>query len=179
MSKIEHLKAGEGSISWLYLDTRGYVTVGVGNMLPNAERAALLPFVYRDTQTRALRQDIISAFEVVKSSQSGMLAYKYREMTDIRLPEVEIEALLNQRIEEFEIGLESEFSGYFSYPYEAQTGLLDMAFNLGLSGLIRKFPSFCKAVRNQDWQAAADECKRIGISDERNEETKELFESIA
>ena len=34
----------EGCIPWMYRDTAGKITVGVGLMLPDAEAAAALPF---------------------------------------------------------------------------------------------------------------------------------------
>src|SRR5579863_2584618 len=36
----------EGSIPWMYLDTRGNVTVGVGLLVPDAAAAQKLPFVF-------------------------------------------------------------------------------------------------------------------------------------
>ncbi len=54
-----------------------------------------------------------------------------------------------------------------------------MAFNLGVTGLVNKFPTFTRAAREGDWGKCADECRRRGISDERNEKTKELFNEAA
>jgi len=41
---LEKLKEFEGSVPWMYRDTVGKVTVGVGFMLPNAEAAQALAF---------------------------------------------------------------------------------------------------------------------------------------
>ena len=35
---LAHLEIFEGIVPWMYLDTRSFVTVGVGEMLANAER---------------------------------------------------------------------------------------------------------------------------------------------
>ena len=78
--------------------------------------------------------------------------------------------------EEFEEGLQSNFQEYGSYPDEIRLGLIDMAFNLGNAGLVDKFPIFTKAARVKDWATCANECRREGIGDHRNEMTKKLFE---
>jgi len=177
--KREHLIRGEGSISHMYLDTVGLVTVGVGNMLSDAVSAAALPFVRRSTGSAANAFEIEEEFDLVRALEKGMLAQRYEDFTSLDLPEIEIHRLLDDRIEEFESGLIEDFPGYESFPEEAQIGLLDMVFNLGRSGLNRKFPTFCRAAREQDWMTCAEECQRRGISDARNQETQELFESIS
>ena len=42
---IERLTQFEGSVPWMYLDTVGKVTVGVGSMLPDARAAGTLRFL--------------------------------------------------------------------------------------------------------------------------------------
>ena len=42
----------EGEIAWMYLDTLGLVTVGLGNLIDPVELALELPFVYRATPRR-------------------------------------------------------------------------------------------------------------------------------
>ena len=54
---------------------------------------------------------------------------------------------------------------------------MDMAFNLGNVGLVRKFPTFTRAARAKDWLTCARECQRRGIGDRRNEQTRQLFEA--
>ena len=41
---LAQLKSFEGCVSWMYRDTVGRVTVGVGLMLPDAATACALPF---------------------------------------------------------------------------------------------------------------------------------------
>ncbi|MCO5125926.1 MAG: hypothetical protein M9957_00930 [Rhodobacteraceae bacterium] len=42
----------------MYLDTRGFVTVGKGKMLPDAASAIALPFRYRATDALAAAAEI-------------------------------------------------------------------------------------------------------------------------
>ena len=39
---LAHLEIFEGTVPWMYLDTKGLVTVGVGEMVANAARAESL-----------------------------------------------------------------------------------------------------------------------------------------
>jgi len=63
-----------------------------------------------------------------------------------------IEKLLEKRFNEFELGLQLDFSDYYAFPNQAKLALMDMAFNLGNSGLDNKLPTFTRTVRAQDWQ---------------------------
>lgn len=172
------LKEGEGSIPWMYLDTVGKVTVGVGNMLPNAAAAQALPF--EEADGRAANAGVIAdAFQDVSAQPKGRPAGAYESVTSIRLSEQGIDDLLDQRIDEFESGLRQLFPGFDSYPDPARMGILDMAFNLGLNGLQTKFPTFTRCARNKDWNCCANQCRRTGIQESRNVETRQLFLAAA
>lgn len=173
------IKNGEGSISHMYLDTVGKVTIGVGNMLPDVESAEALPFVTQKHMEPASKNEIRREFELVQQQKTGLIASSYRQYTKLQLTDEYIDQLLDKRIDEFETGLQKDFDNYESYPDAVRLGLMDMAFNLGNSGLIRKFPTFTLAAKEEKWDVCATECKRRGISDERNRETRELFESVS
>lgn len=172
------LKAGEGSIPWMYLDTVGKVTVGVGNMLPDVAAAQALPFEAAGGSA-ASAGSIADAFQAVSAQQKGRVASAYRDVTTIRLSEQGIDDLLDRRIDEFEAGLRQQFPDFDTYPDPARMGILDMAFNLGLNGLKSKFPTFSRCARNRDWGCCANECRRRGIQDSRNAETRHLFMEAA
>lgn len=159
----------------MYLDVVGKVTVGVGNMSPNADSAAELAFVHADSNERAPESLIREQFAKVAEQEEGHSASHYAQYTTIRLDDDEIDQLLDARLDAFESGLERDFDGYDSFPEAAKLGLMDMAFNLGNRGLVEKFPTFTRAARGQDWGTCAEECKRSQIQDSRNEEVKELF----
>ena len=173
------LKEGEGTVSHMYLDTRANVTVGVGQLLETVDAAKQLSFVNRETGAAASEAEIEADFDAVVSQEAGRVAAAYKQYTHLDMSPDEIDALLDRRIDEFEAGLRKRFSGYDEYPEPAEEALLDMAFNLGLSGLVNKFPKLKSAAEARDWSTCAEECRRRGISDTRNQVTKELFEKAA
>jgi len=46
-----------------------------------------------------------------------------------------------------------------SFPLNAQEALIDVVFNMGAGKIKNKFPSFCTAVDDQQWERAANELK--------------------
>lgn len=171
------IKAGEGSIPHMYLDTVGKVTIGVGNMLRNAEAATRLPFIVKETGDDASDAEIIAEFELVAEQESGRSARYYKRYTKLVLRKDAIDKLLDKRLQQFTRRLRKDFEGFDDFPPDAQLGLLDMAFNLGNHGLITKFPSFTRAARARDWAKCAQECRRKQVQKSRNAEVRELFEA--
>lgn len=169
----------EGSISHMYLDTRGFVTVAVGQLLPTVESAQKLDFIHRDTGVRADAAEIALDYQTVRLQPAGKIASFYKPFTKLDLPEHEIVALLNQRIGEFEADLRTDFPDFDNFPEAAKLGLMDMVFNLGNAGLVNKFPIFTKAAQAQNWAVCALECQRRGISAGRNAMTKSFFEEAS
>lgn len=173
------IKEGEGSIPHMYLDTVGKVTVAVGQMIPTATKATVLPFIKRNTGTSATAAEIRTDFEAVARHTAGRIASSYKQFTQLDMPQQAIDTLLDQRIDEFQASIRRNFLNYESYPEQAKMGIIDMAFNLGIHGLINKFPSFTRAAKAQDWLTCAKECHRRGIGDSRNIKTKKLFEAAS
>ena len=177
--RLTLIKAGEGNISNMYLDTKGLVTVGVGQMIRTADAATRLSFVNRETNEPATADEIRRDYATVKEQPKGNVARWYRTFTLLDMPQAEIDALLARRLDEFVNGLRREIPAYDDAPDDAKLGLIDMAYNLGIRGVVEKFPTFTRKARAADWAGCAKECHRRGIGDARNEEVEHLFESAA
>lgn len=173
----KEIKISEGSISHMYLDTVGKVTVGVGNMLPNVAAAQSLPFVERGTVKKASKDQIKTDFDTVSKQLRGLLASRYKAHTKLDLPEKDINKLLNDRIAGFKRELKLKFPAFETYPITVQFALTDMAFNLGTNGLVTKFPSFVRAIKARDWMKAAQESNRPQVNKHRNETVKKWLET--
>ena len=165
----------EGRIVHMYLDTVAKVTVGVGQMLPDAATAKKLAFVRRDTRAAATPAEIQRDFDAVSAMPKSLLAGSYKKATLLDLPEPAIDALLKATVDNFVAALTKRFAGWATLPSPAKRALMDMCFNLGPDGLVNKFPTMKQAVEKAKWDSAAKECLRNGISQQRNDWTRDLF----
>jgi GH24 family phage-related lysozyme (muramidase) len=173
---IERTRRFEGVIPYMYLDTGGNVTVGVGHLLSDRAAAGGLSFV--DKLSDVLADEIQKSAEwlTVSELEPGHAAGYYAASTKLMLRVSDIDSLLRGDLTVVEGQLRGQFPDYDTYPQQAQAGLIDMGFNLGVHKLISKFPIFVGAVRDKNWATAAAECHRKApISDERNDAVKQLF----
>ena len=54
-----------------------------------------------------------------------------------------------------------------------------MIFNLGMTNLKKKFPTFNKYIKEKKWSNAANEANRSDVSETRNKYVKDLLEKAA
>ncbi len=174
---LEKIREFEGSVPWMYLDTVGKVTVGVGLMLGNEIAALSLPFVVGD-QPAGLDQ-IGREFARVRAMKSGRAAKFYVSKLGLYLPDDAIDAKLRDTIRGFESYLRLHISGYEALPDTAKLALLDMVYNLGPGRLFAEYPHLIAAVERGDWRAAAASSLRRGPSSERNAWVKQQFLAAA
>jgi len=183
----------EGSKPFMYADTRGFVTTGIGNKLGSAESSATLPWQHAATGQPATRAEVRAAFEKVEAryatfraghpdpKESASARY-YERTTDLVLPAGSEEQLAIARLDnEFLPGLRRLFPSFEAYPPPAQRALVDMVYTLGVKGLETKFPTLVAACQRGDFVRAANNCHRKAHADEhhsgdaRNIATKNLF----
>lgn len=173
---IDRLRKFEGVIPYMYLDTDGNVTVGVGHLLSNSVAANPLPFVDKKSNLAAVDTQKAAEWQTVSDLDAGHAASYYDRFTQLKLQDADINALLSGDAAKVEDQLRDKFFDYDTFPEKAQAGLIDMGFNLGVPKLIAKFPTFVKAVKGKDWATAAAECHRKPpVSENRNNEIKQLF----
>ncbi len=170
---LAKLKEFEGCIPWMYRDTVGKVTVGVGLMLPDAKAAEALPFV---VGTRpATPQEIAAEFSRVDTMPLGRASAFYKSPTTVELPQQTIDAKLTSVLEGFETDLRTHLPHYDTLPDGVKMALLDMIYNLGPAGLFKDFPHLIAAVDAGEWAQAAECCMRRGPSAARNTWTRQQF----
>jgi GH24 family phage-related lysozyme (muramidase) len=164
----------EGNVPNMYLDTVGYVTVGVGHLIADVTAAQQLGFVNRSSGVKATPAEIGDDFENTVRQPAGRRPQYYEQFTKFDLPAGERVAILRGQIQEADQDLARSFAGYGGYPINPRRALIDMLFNLGLRTL-STFERLHHACEAGDWNTAAVESRRFGISDERNEWTRKLF----
>lgn len=170
LAKLEEF---EGSIPWMYVDTVGKVTVGVGLMLPNAKAAEKLPFVVEGRP--ATPTEIATEYARVDALPMGRPALFYRASGKPELLKPEIDSLLHTVLLGFELELRTALTGYDAFPDGVKMALLDMAYNLGPAGLLKGYPRMLKAVEAGAWSQAAVACFRHGPHAARNQWTRAMF----
>jgi GH24 family phage-related lysozyme (muramidase) len=170
---LTKLKEFEGCVPWMYRDTVGKVTVGVGLMLPDAKAAEALPFLIG---TRAAtQQEIAAEYTRVDAMPIGRASAFYKTPTSLVLTQQTIDAKLISVLEGFEADLKAQFPNYDNLPDGVKIALLDMIYNLGPAGLFKGFPHLIAAVQSGAWTQAAEHCMRRGPGLARNDWTREQF----
>lgn len=164
----------EGRIPWMYLDTAGNVTVGIGQMIANAGDALRFPFRKANGEL-ANNQDIEREFAIVHAMTKGLVAQAYKRADSLVLMEENINQIFRDTLARCESEIVSHFPEFAQFPDAAKVALLDMDYNLGLTNLRNEFPRFCSAVLTNRWLLASSQCRRAGQPEARNQWTAENF----
>jgi GH24 family phage-related lysozyme (muramidase) len=175
----------EGRVRWMYVDVKGLVTVGVGNLIDPKPAALGLPFVSRHTG-EAVRPDRIGEeWDRLKADAADLGRRGHRAceaITDLRLPDDAIDELVWARVTTNEAVLTRSFADFALYPADAQLGLHSMAWALG-AAFAPRWPRFSAAVRALDFATAADECRMREVGNPgvvpRNDANQQLFRNAA
>jgi GH24 family phage-related lysozyme (muramidase) len=175
----------EGHVEHMYLDSNGFVTVGVGHMIPNAAHAAQLSFHVTKTGVPATEQQKKAEYEAVLKETKGKLASFYKNKATLFMKPADIDVLTKEHIESFERELKNLYGaaayppGFEKFPDEVRLALFDMIFNLGATKLKNSYLSFNRSIAKNDWQTAGSESFRKGIQLARNNYVKDLFQKAA
>jgi GH24 family phage-related lysozyme (muramidase) len=147
----------EGKVPWMYLDVKGLVTVGVGNLLMHPWDAMVLPFVDVDGQA-VDGKTIAAAWQTVASrkdlAKSGHLAA--REVTSIRLTDDGIKTLVVRKLQQNESFLKGRFPEWEEWPADAQLAVCSLAW---AAGPAFHFPKLQQALLTEDFATAAEEIR--------------------
>jgi GH24 family phage-related lysozyme (muramidase) len=152
----------EGEVPFMYLDIKGLVTIGVGNLIDSVAQAQQLPFFFKDEPgRRASPGEIAEDWQRVKGrqdlrSQGGMV---FRNVAQLRISQETINQLVVRTASSYEATLKAstpEFAKFDYWPADAQLGLLSMAWAMGPGFATGgRWPLFRAACKSQDWDQAA------------------------
>jgi len=173
------LEQYEGRVEHMYLDTKGYVTVGVGHMMSSAEEAKKVAFINASSNAQASKKEIEDEFALIKSKPFGAAypARRFKSSTKLKLTDSTINELTNKHITSFEGELKQIYGAteFNTHPENVKLALFDMIFNLGMPKLKTGYPKFNKYIKAKDYKNAALESNRNGIAAERNQYVKDLL----
>ena len=182
----------EGVVRHMYLDVKGLVTTGVGNLIDPVGQALVLPFRWKDQASNAKRavlasqQEIMEEWNSIKNNfelaSKGHRACK--GLTRLELSDESIDQLIKKRLASNEAFLKKHksFAAFDEWPADAQLGLMSMAWAAG-ANLEKTFPKFSAACGSMDFEAAAERCKlreqgNAGVIP-RNRANQHLFRNAA
>lgn len=193
----------EHRVKYMYLDIKGFVTIGVGNLI-DVEKAsdtkrlktiidelATLPFVYKDELTNAgkpaSKANIEAEWKKVKkeTARASQGHTAFTNITNLRLSNDTIDKLVMTRLTAMEKELKTEpaYRDFEPWPADAQLGLLSMAWALGASKLKVGWPNFRAACQKQDFDSAAKQSHILDVNNpgvtKRNTRNQRLFKNAA
>lgn len=178
----------EDSISHLYLDTKGKVTVGIGHLIPNKNAMSgvtMYKVKNKLLTTPATLQEKMTEFSNITKLPWGKRysAKSFEKHTTLKMKEFDINNLFNKHLDSFYVELkniykkEKGFSKNFDdFHQNVQLALFDMIFNLGATKLVKSFPKFNEALKKDDFKEAAKQSHRLDIDETRNKYIKKLLE---
>lgn len=172
----------EGCVPWLYCDVRGYVTIGIGNLVKTANDAAKLPLVHANSLVEATGMEKFQAWIKVSNSYNHIRpagAKFYASCSDLRLTQEEITKLVARRLErDFLPGIKLVCPNFHTFPEAVQKALVDIAYNCGVGGF-HDFRNLIQACNSGDFKRASRACHRKTSRESRNNWTRDLLLSAA
>jgi GH24 family phage-related lysozyme (muramidase) len=172
----------EGLTTWMYLDIKGLVTTGVGNLIDPVSAAVALPW-RRAGGALASDQEKRDGWALVKARQD-LKSYggsAFRAACPLYLDRSAVDALVRVRLFANDALLRQRFPGFDAWPADAQLAAHSMAWGMGAGGFTG-FPRFSAAAQAQDWVTCAKECRMqpdVGGLKRRNDANQALFLAAA
>lgn len=188
---IKYNRDLEGIIPWPYLCFSLVWTVAIG-VTPSKQQAYGYRWIVSATRQPATRADVDEAWDALnglpveakqKVARGGAAAA--RKLVKIELPADELERVTLERFDQFEVDMIRRYPALPSWPVEAQTVCMSIAWAAGTAAA---FPKMYAAMGRGDWLTAADECYlRVDNPDgsrnegliPRNRRNRALLESLA
>lgn len=179
---VAQIEVFEGRVPWLYLDSKGNVTCGVGLMLPTTAAAAALPFqiMVNGAEMPATEDQIVADFIRVRGLPPGRLGKFYEYETSVFLADDEIDSLLRRVVESNDSLLGKFYKTYYAWPEAAKLAILDMCYNLGAQHLESTYPTMDGYLNMvpPNFIGASEQCGRDtdeAAFEARNEWTRKQF----
>lgn len=177
----------ESLCDWLYLDVKGLVTIGIGDLVDPPALLAGLVFI-RPDGSNATSSEVQSAWLKVKNAQSMAKSGggHFKDLTTIRATKDSIQRIVLAKLSLNESILKHTFDEWEDWPAKAQLATLSMTWAYG-ANFTHGWPKFTAACKAQDWCLASQECSASDAElsrqnqsfRDRNQKQIELFQQAA
>ena len=167
----EHLRDEEGFKDFIYLDTKGKKTVGVGTNVD--DRKKFMSINWQKDNRPATEQEKNEAFEVFerakKRKEYGQRygAKRYENKSSLRISKETSDKLLNDHLNDDLISLRKTFTEFDNFPEKLQDVLLDIKYNVG-NVSDEKWPKLHKGIKNRDLNSILKNVHRKDVPESRN-----------
>jgi GH24 family phage-related lysozyme (muramidase) len=180
------IRRHEGEVAFMYLDTKGLVTIGIGNLIDPVSLALTLPFQFKANNRikapggrAATRAEIETEWKALKTHQrrQQLMTGGHRlcePETDLELNDANRLQLFDDKSSANERQLRGHFNDFDWWPADAQLGLMAMAWGLG-AGFPSRWSKFSAACKKKDFDAAAADSKISTWNADRNDASTRLF----
>jgi GH24 family phage-related lysozyme (muramidase) len=186
----------EKSVPYLYQDSIGQMTIGVGHLVEPEIKVVPLKLYRRSDQKLATVEEKKAAWQAVKKENrryTGQKDHKqhvygaghYEKLSSLFMKDADVDVLTEDHIVEFHGYLRRAFTrqnGYLTefddMPENARLALFDMMFNMGPTRFPRPWHQFVAALKRGDWQKAATQSNRPQVNAERNAYVRDLLSSV-
>jgi len=130
-----YVRRWEGVCRWMYLDTKGKVTTGVGFLIDSIQAAQALPWAVRSTGHPASPAEIAQEWRRVHTMQdkkhlNGLNAV-WVNSSRLRISDDTIDRQLDKMTPDYFNGVKRTLTDLDSFPADAQLALLDEAWQNG------------------------------------------------
>jgi len=120
----------EGYTPYMYTDSKGLVTMGIGNLIDPIGEALSLPWKHANG-ARATQQELIDAWNTVKNAYPGVQSTASQRLTDLRLDQEGIAELVHQKLAQNQQYLLSKYPAMGRWPADAQLALHSISWAWG------------------------------------------------
>lgn len=145
----------EGRVLSMYVDVKGLVTTGVGNLIDTHAAALALPWKHETTGELATPAAVIAAWDGLKAQKDkyAKLHYNYAaKLNNLRLSDRDVDALVERVLDLNVAHLRRTFTRWDDFPADGQLGILSMAWAVG-PGFTKTFANFTRSVLAGHWLA--------------------------
>lgn len=188
----------EGRTPFMYEDTKGYMTTGVGNILPLQLALTLAWRVGSQTGRLATKAEIEAEYWRMKAlplEKAG--GFAYRKHAQLFLDEASLDRLVENKLKGVSNQLRLRIRDLDQWPLDAEVGLTSMAWAMGDGRIFDgTFPKFVAHIRRRNFAeytlrngkseltgGAAKECKMVDADNPgvkpRNVMNRILFQNAA
>jgi hypothetical protein len=165
----------------MYLDTRGLVTTGIGNLIDPQRLARVYQWRRNSDDQPATPAQVGAEWDQIKGRQQHRSrgGFYFRQFTTLHLPETELERVFRDKAQQFDKQLLRIFPDWDSYPADAQLAMLCHAWALGTGRLRSGWPRYTAACRRRDWATARQQFVWQRMSPRRRQGMEQMFANAA